>query len=264
MESIYSANSKSISKLSKKAPHEGKVYHASRIKELKNTKLYSAFNPEIKEKKTTNGDQVFGNGIYATTENSGLDYAKERGGQLFIIDIRGKKFFDLRRLTYYFQEKNSGTILNVMSNSSNPNQVESAKQILDELKLLTTNFITFLEAKSQTINPNGVNHLELANTVKTLITLNRNLLKVLDSNNVSNLTIGINYGQTLTNITWLNKFGMYYFSEFLDSFGFDGVIGHEIADWKAMKGSYKGKDLVYVLFDKDFEGIEVKSYDKTS
>lgn len=103
------------------------------------------------------------------------------------------------------------------------------------------------------------------NFLKFIQKLNEQNLENINSNNLT-IVKAMNFGQNLLQKNGLfsknniQKNGFCYFREFLQEFGFDGLIAliaTKIADWKTKNGKSRN-NLTYVIFDLKMERIFAK------
>lgn len=236
------------------------TFHGSRLTEIPKNKLRSSVDPEIQDSVHNNGDALFGEGVYTALENSAKNYAEIRKGSLFEIDITGKKFFDSRKINSLFEGENSA--ISKMLNSSSEKVRQKAQETIGELKIISEEFLHFLETKIAEIEikPSLIpNRLNILKFIKKLNEINLENINSVDLKNI----LPINFGQKLTQTggafgkTNIEKESLYYFGEFLQDFGFDGLIATEIADWNSKTGK-SGNNLTYVIFDPNNQGILAK------
>ena len=137
---------------------------------------------------------------------------------------------------------------------------------MKELKIISEEFCYFLETKIAEIKIKPSLIPNRLNVLKFIKKLNEINLESIQSNDLKNI-LPIDFGQNLAQITGtfgkyrIEKESLYYFGEFLQEFGFDGLIAIENSDWNKNKNNKNGKNLTYVIFDPKLEGIIAEKVD---
>lgn len=246
------------------------TFHGSRLQNLPENLLRNSNDPKISDLKTSNGDMLFGPGVYTALENSAKNYVERRKGSLFEVDITGKKFFDYRKINSLFVLKDDISKFTKMFNSNNLKVKAKACEILVELKIILTEFTKFLDQKIAEIKAKNLDlHKENniltknASCLKLIKNLNQQNLADINSGNIQDIQGGIDLGEKITdqNKDYTIGVATYYLGLFCQNFGFEGIIGLESADWNYVKNGKAGKNLTYVIFDPNFEGIPAKKVD---
>ena len=203
------------------------TFHGSRLTEIPENKLRTSIDPQTKDLLTTNGDALFGEGVYTALRDSAKNYAEIRKGSLFEIDITGKKFFDSRKMNSLFEGEDSAIFKMLRSPSEKVRK--KAQEIMKELKIISEEFCHFLETKIAEIEIKPSLIPNRLNVLKFIKKLNDANLENIQSDDLKNI-LPIDFGQKLPQITGnfgkyrIEKESLYYFGEFLQEFGFDGLV----------------------------------------